>query len=506
MQGFKEGYSFFEENAGAKVASEIAAKYIDNIEIEIERLVADLNSFQGFSTNTCALKGDIAEFWHSDTYNINAIVADSKNRTNVDRSHTFASADITSNFGEYFGLKYYKNGAESAKQQSKSVFERFIEYKSQGGKDTLEQFLKKRGFDNIEAVLNEPIYKGQVRIIPKDQLTDAVNWLERKIEEESQKRPEQVQRYKETLGLLQDRLTDKEGVGSVPLSKEDSEMLARLAKSGEVDKSTLKDLRVSKEDLITFEYAMQESFKAGMNAAIISMVLRVAPEIFKVISYLLSQGEIDEGQFRKIGFAAVQGSAEGFLTGAVSAAITNACKTKVFGEVLVDISPSIISSAVVVSLHTMKNAFSVVNGTMKTKDMVNELLEEMFISTCSLIGGCIGEGLLIQIPILGYLIGSFMGSVIGSFAYKGGVSAVLALCVNSGFTMFGLVDQNYRIPEEVMKQIGIEVFEYEKFEYEKFTREKFEYEKFEYERFEMETLDIICLRRGVIGVRQIGYI
>lgn len=95
--------------------------------------------YLGIKNNSDALKGDVAEFWHSDTFNIDAIIKDSKSRTNVDRSHDFASADVTSNFSKDFGLKYYRIGAESAKQQAKSVFERFKEYQSQGGKDSLEE-------------------------------------------------------------------------------------------------------------------------------------------------------------------------------------------------------------------------------------------------------------------------------------------------------------------------------------------------------------------------------
>ena len=103
-------------------------------------------------------------------------------------------------------------------------------------------------------------------------------------------------------------------------------------------------------------------------------------------------------------------------------------------------------------------------------------------------------------------IGSFIGSMIGSVAYSAGYSAVMSFCVDSGFTMFGLVDQNYELPKEVMEEIGIEVFEYEKLEYEKFEYENFEHEKFDYEEFEYEKFDIVFLRRGVIGVGKIGYI
>ena len=72
----------------------------------------------------------------------------------IGRSHDFASADVSSNFGKDFGLKYYKTGADSAKQQAKSVFERFKEYQSQGGKDSLEEFLSKRGLNDIDTILN----------------------------------------------------------------------------------------------------------------------------------------------------------------------------------------------------------------------------------------------------------------------------------------------------------------------------------------------------------------
>lgn len=107
--------------------------------------------------------------------------------------------------------------------------------------------------------------------------------------------------------------------------------------------------------------------------------------------------------------------------------------------------------------------------------------------------------------MLGFMIGSFVGSIAGSVIYSSIYNPVLSFCVDSGFTLFGLVDQDYELPEEVLKEIGIEVFEYEKFEYEPFEYEKFEYERFEYEQFEYEKLHTIFLRRGVIGVNCVGY-
>lgn len=64
---------------------------------------------------------------------------------------------------------------------------------------------------------------------------------------------------------------------------------------------------------------MKQALKAGLNAATISIVLRTAPEIINAIKYLIENGEVDEEQFKKIGFAALRGGSEGFVRGTVSA-------------------------------------------------------------------------------------------------------------------------------------------------------------------------------------------
>ncbi len=72
--------------------------------------------------------------------------------------------------------------------------------------------------------------------------------------------------------------------------------------------------------------------------------------------------------------------------------------------------------------------------------------------------------------------------------------------------MFGLVDQDYTLPEDVMKEIGIDVFDYEQFDYEKSEYDRFDYDTFQPDRFEPVQIEMTFLRRGVIGVNQIGYL
>jgi hypothetical protein len=104
------------------------------------------------------------------------------------------------------------------------------------------------------------------------------------------------------------------------------------------------------------------------------------------------------------------------------------------------------------------------------------------------------------------LLGSFIGSTIGSFAYSASYKTYISFCIDSGFTMFGIVGQDYQLPKELLDEIGIATFDYEKMQLETFEIATFEVNTFEFEQFSYETLGITFLRRGVIGVNQIGYV
>lgn len=499
MKGFEEGYSFLAKNAGALYSANVGREYVSDVNAEVSKLVNDLNAFKGYETKVGALKGDIAEFWHSDSFNISAVLKGSDSRTFVDRSHDFASADITSNFGDKYGLKYYQNGAESAKAQSVSFFQRFKEYK---GPDDFEEFLKKRGYTDVEDILHKPIYQGQKRLIPSDQLEETIKWLEQKIAKEETIRPEQVQRYKDTLEMLCDRIDDGKGVQSKTLTKEEAEHLARLAKEGKID---AKELNMTAQELITYEYILEQSFQAGLTSATISLVLKLAPELLKTIEYLIENGAIDSDRFKELGLAALDGSAQGFFCGSVSAALTIACKAGHLGTSMTSVSPSVIGAVTAIVYNTIFNSMKVVAGKMTRQELTNELIRQMIVSTCSLVGAGITQS-FIEIPVLGFMLGSFVGSAVGSFVYDFGYSAVLSFCVDTGFTMFGLVEQNYKIPDEVLERLGIKLFDYEKYNYQKYDYKKYNFKQYKFKKHQYAEYDIVLLRRGVIGVNRIGYV
>jgi hypothetical protein len=497
-----EGYKIFQNSSSGYGAFQ-SETYIRNVEKEIEDLKNSINQFEGFMTPNDKLKGDLAEFWHSGTHNIDAAVKGAKERTWVYRSHEFASPDILSTSGKKYGVKYYKNGSSSAKAQSMSYFERYMEYKAQTRSEiSFSDFLRQRGISENDVLLHDPIYQGQVRIIPKEQLEAATDFLKKKIAEEASKRPELVKKYSETLNMLEIKIKSGKGSESIPLTEAEARKLAELAKKGDFDPVKY---GFTIEELIKFEYILQQSLKAGISAATISVVLRVAPELFAILNQLINTGEIDKENFKKIGLSAVQGGAEGFIRGSISAGLTTACISGQFGETLKAIDPAIIGAVTIIVLNTIQNSYKLARNQMSKAEFVDACMRDIFVTTCSLTVGGITQG-LIEIPVIGYLIGSFIGSIAASFIYDNVYKSFISFCCETGFTFFGLVDQNYTLPSDILKEMGVKTFEYEKFRSKTIELKKIQPKQVNLKSFYPKTLEISFIRRGVIGINKIGYV
>lgn len=498
----KEGYYSFIHNSMSQLGSQQADTYISNINTAINTFNDDINNFKGFNTGIGQLKGDILEFGESDTFNINAALNDSKFRTIVDRSHDFASADITSNWGDRFGVKNYRNAQASADAQATSYFERYCEYKATSGRTdlTFEDFLREKNIDPNDVLKYESIYNGQIRIIPKDQLEEAIAYLKIKIAKEAENRPEQVARLQETLDKLETKIKAPDGTQSVEFTKEETEEIACLAKEGKFD---AKEYGFTTEELVKLNHILKQGVKAGMTAAVISFVLKTAPEIYKCFEQLIKEGQIEENQFKNLGFAALSGSSEGFIRGFVSASLTTACESGIWGEVLKTVNPNVIAGLTVITMNMMKDSFFVVKGTMTRYEMTTNLSRNIFVTSCALGLGSLTQLCLPMIPGA-YLLGNFVGSFVGSFACVAVDKAVISFCVESGWTLFGLVKQDYHLPNDIIKQLGFDIYDVDEFDVDKYETDEFSFDEFELDKYEGDFIKI--LRRGVIGVHQIGYV
>lgn len=496
----KEGYAFAIKNQVATYGAEAGDEYVRQIQEAIDILTKDMNSFQGFQTNSGMLQGDLAEFWHADTFNINAAINESSYKAYVNRSHGLASPDVTLNDGTQIGLKYYCLAMASANAQSKSYFQRFCEYKVSSGRTalTMEQYLAENGIKE-EVLRTDPIYSGQIRLIPSDQYEAAVEYLKWKIQKELMTRPDEAKRYQETLDLLTSNIKVSDGTKSVELSRETSQKMVDLAKDGKFDPA---EFGITTEELMTLSYALKEGVRAGTSAAVITMILKMAPHLYQCLEKLIHDGRLDEEKIYNLGFVALTGAGQGFIRGFVAGTIVTACKTGIWGATLKSVNPNIVGALTAIFMQSMEDSFRVVKGDMTQHEFVANLSKNVFVASCG-----IGIGLalsMLAICPFAYLLGNFVGSFVGSFAYIAVDKAFMSFAVYSGWTFFGVVQQDYVLPDNVFEELGIDLFDYENMFFDEFQFDRFNFDESSLDEYVPDFISII--RRGVIGIHQVGYI
>ena len=496
----KEGYAFAIKNQAAAYGAEIGGEYVHRIHETINILTEDMNSFQGFQTNSNILQGDLAEFWHADTFNINAAINESSYKAYVNRSHGLASPDVTLNDGTQIGLKYYKTAMASANAQAKSYFQRFCDYKTSSGRTglTMEQYLAENGIKE-EMIRTDPIYSGQIRVIPSDQYEAAVDYLKWKIQKELMTRPEEAKRYQETLDLLTSSVKASDGTKSVELSRETSQKMANLAKEGKFDPA---EFGITTEELMTLSHALKEGVKSGTSAAVITMVLKMAPHLYQCLEKLIRDGRLDEEKIYNLGFATLTGAGQGFIRGFVAGTIVTACKAGIWGTALKSVNPNIVGALTALFMQSMEDSFQVIKGDMTQHEFVANLSKNIFVVSCGIGLGCALS--MMTICPFAYLLGNFVGSFVGSFAYIAVDKAIMSFAIYSGWTIFGVVKQDYVLPNNVLKELGVDFFDYEKEYFDEYQFDEFKFDEFDFDEYTPNFISII--RRGVIGIHQVGYI
>jgi len=481
----EEGWSFASRLAGTNASTNVGASYVESVNDAIERTAESLEQLKS-NQSDAVMGGFVAERWHAGSFNVKAVAAGSKNLAVAGEPGTagalgrnnYGSVDvrIQNSSGEVikdYGSKYMVNAKETAKSQATP---------------------------SIDAGTTK--YHGQDRLVPSDQLEDIKAIAAKRAAND--RTPENWREgYQEVADTSTDVITDGEH-SSKPLSKNESEEIAREIKK---DKLDLEKHGLTADDAIEPEFIMKQAAKAGLTAAAITALIQTAPDIYKAIDYLIKNGVVDRDRLKKIGFDAIQGAAEGFLRGYVACTIQILCNSGKLGPNLICVDPMYIGTIVALTIQTIKNSVSVALGKMTIREMGSSLIDSVVISAGYVvgakIGGTIGTALSFEFPVLGFMLGSLIGCAFGA-AYDFGKKKLISFCVESGFTCFGLVDQDYSIPEDALKDMGIDITEIDRIEVDRSGLDRIETHK-GIGSTNYETIDIKILRRGIISINKVGY-
>ena len=428
-------------------------KYVKSVADTIESMRVDLNNSANNSRNAAQEKGFVFEKWHADTYNIDAVSKKLEDRAWRLESNENGSIDIMVSSGESASGKAYKNGTESAKMQ----------VERNGNRELLESYrkfnqeLEKRGNDPISLKdyvdnelsdvqvqeLFEAKYSGQTRLIPADQMKEAVDYLEGRIDnlpDTDKMSKADAKRYKETLEHLKDHIGEDGKAQSKSLSSDDLQALTEMANDGNVD---LDKFGIKVSNYISRTDVINEVMHAGASAAVLQVALTVGPDVYKVIVESLKNKNIDENQLKQMGIDAAFAGAGGFTEGSVSQAILIACKSGKFGKQLTNVSPDTVGTIAVLTVDAAKYAYMLYQGNITSTDYANLMAEETFVAVASQTSGAALQMLLPMVPFA-YLAGSMAGGMLASAGYdvaqnlvvevknEGGLAAILPEKITNG--------------------------------------------------------------------------
>ena len=472
----KQGWEFASKIAGADISAHLGSEYIGDVEKAIEELTQQITKLKS-NQSDAVLGGYIAEYWHAGTFNVNAVAAGSPHRAWVDEAarQTYGSVDVATNFGKSYSSKYMATPEDSATQQA--------------------LFSREAG---------QAKYHGQERLVPSDHLDTTKAVATRRALSNETIRPEISEAYREAGEHMTATVSDGE-ISSNPLDKNESLQMAREVKR---DDFSTEQHGASVDSAIKVDYIVHEAVKAGLTTAAITMAIQLAPEIYKTIDFLIKTGKIDIQQVKKMGVKAISAGAEGFLRGSVSCSLLIMCRKGLLGETLRNVDPMGLGTVVAVVLETVKNSILVAAGKMTAKQMGAAFVDSIVVSGGYIvgahIGGVIGQALGFQLPVVGYLIGSLVGTAF-AVVYNIGKNKLISFCIDSGFTCFGLVDQNYELPEDVLNDMGVDLTPVSRASVSRTPISNTSLTT-NVRRTNYETIDINIVRRGVIGVNKIGYV
>ena len=495
LQDVKYGWDYMAKLAGADLAAQIAlADYTNNmsqnqqidilnqhlheINDAIDKLAKNINEHRHLNLGVEQFKGYVAEEFVAGTFNVDALKKGSSHMAFTLQNNGYGSVDIGTNFGKSYSLKY-TNLAKDA--------------------------------ENYQAILNRdtnlPKYQNQERLIAPEQLDEARAFATRRAAKNMYTRPNVSAAHKETLEHLVGKISDGEGVKSQELSIKEAKKIAKEVQNSGFDPEKH---GISKEAYlpnVRIEY-LNQAVKAGMTAAKITAITQLVPELYKAIDYLIKHGEIDINQLKKTGGKVISTSGEAFIRGSIACGVQMAIQNGLLGKAPKSVSPSVVGVAVSLVLGAIKDSILVADGKMTSAEMGMQFVDTLVISSGYLvsmkIGGVYAQTLFPQLPGISYAIGSLLGC---SFAvvYNIGKKKLISFCVDTGFTCFGLVEQNYELPDAVLKELGVDIIKLGRTQVNT-TQIKRTEPNANHHETSYETINMTVLRRGVIGVNKIGYV
>jgi hypothetical protein len=465
MADFADAYNKASRDFSGVAGAVESAGFVSDVQVSIDAALDALKKEAERRANVGVdyVKGNIAEVWHAKTLNVSAVAknnddiwanAAGNNKTGQDVSY---GNSTTASHAE---LKYYKTAEGSARE------------------------------------LGNPAYSDSQKIVPTDQLQGVITESQKQAARNQDIRPEVAAAYQDTADTVSDRI-EVDGITSKPLSEGDAKGIASdFKRDGEINPDVY---GLNTESFIEWADIFRESGSAALNAAAFSAALTAAPHVYRIVAQYVQSGQLDTRLMRQGASHVFASSSGAGLRGGLAAVITGSCKAGLMGQSLKGISPSAVGMATAMALNSIENSWRYAQGQISGKELAFNSSRDAVALVMGGGGAALGQ-MMIPVPVLGALLGNLVGSTLGAVGVSYANNKVLGICVESGWTFWGLVDQSYVVPEDVLNEAGFDLFARQIF-----MPEQFNIARFNSPSFHENHLGFTVVRRGVISFNTVGY-
>ena len=477
---FDSGFNWYLKENDLVFSSDSAAKLCSEVRKDIQETLNTLNTdVKGSKKRIGNLQGDMAEYYFARIFNLKARASGSPYRAEVLRSTELGSVDVLiyevdpagnaiPGSAMPYSLKYYKSGKGAAAQQARTFGSEYKAVLSRKMKKdpsitaenyTFDDFLKERDLDNKGITEETLLYGGQTRLIPKAKMTSAKKYLEALIKKEAD--PERRKNLQTVLDLITDVINSPDGkVDDIKLTRTKSEEIARAARKGKLD---LDKLGLGIDDILTNKIIWEKSLHIGFVSGCVTLAIDLAPQLIDIIRQLFSKGIVDLESLDLTGGLNDAGSS--FIVGTLTSALTFHASRE---TLLSSVTPEMISFMVMMCYTSIVTTIKGYRDNLSGSEIASQLVQNTYVLTwtyvgASLIGPQIASGLgniIVQtvgmignsvLPVVSTMLGTLIGAILGGLSYKWLNDLSVSLCVEKGYTFFGLVKQDYTIPEPLHK-------------------------------------------------------
>ena len=471
MTAFREDYrNAIDAFVGSQSAGQVDA-YAEQIEAALEDVVIRMRTLAVNEKGLHYAKGDVAEAFHEGTFNVDAARRGIEARAWAPRDTSPVDIRVTGSASDLAQLKYYRDADATAKAISEPKY-----------RDLEQKVVPADQLEEVRAAAAR-LAKGNAQTRP-----------ELAASYDAQTRPELAASYDHTATTADDRIR-MDGAESRPLTEAGSRDLVNgLRGDQDLDRA---EFGLTPQQVVTWEDILRESGTAA--AAMISVALQSAPYLVSIARKAWDTGEISGTDFVPLGQALPPTILRSGLAAGLAAAITGSARAGLLGSIQ-QVDPTFVSAGVVLAISALEASVDAARGNTTWPEAARAISQDAIILAAAIGGAAAGQA-LVPIPVLGALIGNIVGAAAGRLVVDQADRVIVGLAADTGWAVFGTVDQHYTVPKELLTASGWDTLELRPIEL-----KTLELKPLELKTLDLNSVDMTVLRRGVVSFRRIGYL